>query len=1082
MCRKLMYVIVLLQVFFLRYSTADAATVFRDTFETHPLGTLPSTPEVGYLWNMYTGVLTKTVEDSNVLNGSKALEVTATGTPGMLQGYCSLVDSAPEPGYDMIFKTSWSAQTTGGMAVHLMLGSGQRVTAWYASGTTYYAFNGSIGGWVDTGVASALNRWDTIEMVMHLVDAGGGQVTGTLDMWLTAGSSPRTLIAKGIPMATWTWASNDLPRIWIAPQSSANTSYWDDVSIEKETLYSYEYGIICPWSDNVVLFGAETDPAVDTQEAIHNMMVRWKNEGWDTNIFWYMEGWWLKEPHFSDLMYMNPNSPPVQLQVFVRSSNIVESFDVLSYARQEAENLGMTFWVNRMLYNDGTLVGNSWPYQFKFMYDHPEYEVADRSGNPQLGIREMAYPQARQDMVDQFVHMVNDCGLKHIMVSLKTEMALGVPAPATADTFGFNQPVVEDMLAIYDVNILTDTRFDVNVPNWDPCDSMVENWRELRGGYLTQFLRELRDAMDNIDPNIEIAVLSGRGDYIGPPYGNMKLQWRTWVDEGIIDALLVVNYPLCSCGYGDCVSGYFYVPGGTGTLPYATMHDYIHDSNHPEIKFFRAGADYGTDTDGAVTDSIGQDTTYARNQRVAQVEQILAEDGYITFMEQNFDSFPIYNPGWANGGLGDYFYYPSLNSSPGFWEKFGDGNDLTYPVIQNDVYHGASGNAMRLNGGGNYISGIRGVNQYTVDHALDSGYATVDFWIYRKDTLSSCSVFLDNGGSYVFDVGVLVTSGSSGTVYIRTNNTWVSTGKTLSTGQWHRIFMVLDINEKEYSIYTGENADTEIYTGATWDYTGSFSAVLMFSNGGTSTNITYFDDVRITWNPNAVWYTFEFSEEDLWAHTTSADSRLYNQLAPRRHHTAWKTNVQTTDSTQPNQNVYQTTNGTDGWYQSATFDSWLSGGPLDNYNNYFGICQFNLWGAGRANGRLAWNERFRVNGGPNAWKILSTPDGWTGSIVDNPWDDNNTGGLDQYYIEWAADDYNDRILYDSYGDEVDDYVFRFAVNIVGEYDTTLEPDPNDNPFESDGTLRVWFGGNVLDPNDEFTDEGFDGIMTLTPEE
>ena len=41
----------------------------------------------------------------------------------------------------------------------------------------------------------------------------------------------------------------------------------------------------------------------------------------------------------------------------------------------------------------------------------------------------------------------------------------------------------------------------------------------------------------------------------------------------------------------------------------------------------------------------------------------------------------------------------------------------------------------------------------------------------------------------------------------------------------------------------------------------------------------------------AAWTEFWFSEEDLWNHTTSSDTRLYNQDAPRRHHTAWKSNV-----------------------------------------------------------------------------------------------------------------------------------------------------------------------------------------------
>ena len=231
----------------------------------------------------------------------------------------------------------------------------------------------------------------------------------------------------------------------------------------------------------------------------------------------------------------------------------------------------------------------------------------------------------------------------------------------------------------------------------------------------------------------------------------------------------------------------------------------------------------------------------------------------------------------------------------------------------------------------------------------------------------------------------------------------------------------------------------------------------------------------------ATWYTFEFSEEDLFNHTTSADTRLYNQDAPRRHHTAWKADVQTTDATQPNQSLYQGAAGTNGWYQTDTYDNWLSGGPKDNLGNEFGLSQFNLWGAGWPNVKDAWDESYRVNASAGAWEILATPAGWSGAIVENPWPDNGDASpLDQYFIEWTADGFTDRILYSS-ADGTDDNVFKFKVDIIGEYATVVEPTPDGNPFEADGSLRIWFGGYLMDNNNEFTNEGYDGVMTIVPE-
>jgi hypothetical protein len=232
-------------------------------------------------------------------------------------------------------------------------------------------------------------------------------------------------------------------------------------------------------------------------------------------------------------------------------------------------------------------------------------------------------------------------------------------------------------------------------------------------------------------------------------------------------------------------------------------------------------------------------------------------------------------------------------------------------------------------------------------------------------------------------------------------------------------------------------------------------------------------------------YQFRFSEEDLWSHTPSADSALYSQDAPRRHHTDWKTAVQTTDSAQPNQNEYsrQIGMGTNGWKQTATYDSWLNGGPEDNDGNAFGICHVQLWGANFPNSKFAWGERMKIaNTGKDAWEILATPTGWSSEIVKNPWPDPGFSN-DMYFIEWSADGFDERILYEKYGDGVEDYVFEFKVDIVGEYPTALESSPDGNPFESGSgelgsELRFWFGGYALDASNNWTNEGYDGVMEL----
>ncbi len=65
----------------------------------------------------------------------------------------------------------------------------------------------------------------------------------------------------------------------------------------------------------------------------------------------------------------------------------------------------------------------------------------------------------------------------------------------------------------------------------------LEPWRRLRGEGVTQFLRELRSALDARGMELGIGVPAG--DYMGPPLGNLYLDWRTWVREKLLDDLVI---------------------------------------------------------------------------------------------------------------------------------------------------------------------------------------------------------------------------------------------------------------------------------------------------------------------------------------------------------------------------------------------------------------------------------------------------------------------------------------------------------------------------------------------------------------
>ena len=612
---------------------------------------------------------------------------------------------------------------------------------------------------------------------------------------------------------------------------------------------AYEYGVGISRGDSVVTFGPETDPATETPESIAVMMSRWADHGYNS-ILWREISWLFGAKHHAHLI-MNPYSRPLTIGHHYVMTDVAQAFDGIAVAKREAQAQGMEFWVWEEVWNDGTPSGPEpyyWPLGLDFLINNPHYQVVDRNGNYQYGVREMAWPQARQQKIDEFVEVVTDHNVSQLMIVLRTEMALTNPAPDTGDTMGFGQPVVDDMIRLYGVNIISDPRFDVTNPSFNINDPMVENWRELRGSYFTQFLRETRSAMNMINPNIKLGIYCNQGEYLGPPFGNMKQQWRTWVDEGLIDRIYT-GQDMGSCIGGDCGTGYLSDRlKGIGVLPFSTFKAYIAASSHPEIKLIKGGSGYSADSDGSMADTSSEDKTFADSQRQAQIQQNLNIHGFINYIKQDFDGFQTYTYGRANGGCGDSRYYPSLNASPGWWERFGGAND-PYCFIQNTIVHGDSGNAAKVMCGHGDLSARRTVSPgYSVDFAMSNGYATFESWIYRDSRDSDILISFRNFNQPYNEV-VLWIRYASGRVSVKSTEGWRDTGYNLVDKKWHKLLLKLNLDAKLYSVYTGDNGDIELTTGAAWANTTYFDYI-EYHPQNTTGSATYVDDVVIRWNPD----------------------------------------------------------------------------------------------------------------------------------------------------------------------------------------------------------------------------------------
>jgi hypothetical protein len=132
----------------------------------------------------------------------------------------------------------------------------------------------------------------------------------------------------------------------------------------------------------------------------------------------------------------------------------------------------------------------------------------------------LAYPEVRRHFVDRYQRLLAAGSFDGLFVCLRSQSR---PADF-ADQFGFNRPVRDEFLKRYGRDI------------WSEDFDLV-HWRNLLGEYLTIFLMELKEKLNRGSRLLVVGV--PRGNILGPPFGNMTLQWKTWIQRGLVDQLII---------------------------------------------------------------------------------------------------------------------------------------------------------------------------------------------------------------------------------------------------------------------------------------------------------------------------------------------------------------------------------------------------------------------------------------------------------------------------------------------------------------------------------------------------------------
>jgi len=279
------------------------------------------------------------------------------------------------------------------------------------------------------------------------------------------------------------------------------------------------------WPDHLV-FG-EGDGKLDTVEAVQRRFSVWRESFGVETVQWREVRTRRDLSHY----YASADNPRTQ----ERKIHSID-WDDFKVVPQVAHDLGMKAQLYVSVLDDGRglptdeeravsfhndMHGQHVTWQTDWSREHPEYATVDRAGfNRQWGVLCYGYEEVRRHMADRIEWLASAGAFDGVFLCLRSQAR---PADH-ADQYGFNEPVRADMLAA--------TGKDIRTEDFD-----LEAWRRLNGSYFTEFLREVRRSLQPRSMTLSVGI--PRGDVAGPPLGNWELQWRDWVAEGIVDALVI---------------------------------------------------------------------------------------------------------------------------------------------------------------------------------------------------------------------------------------------------------------------------------------------------------------------------------------------------------------------------------------------------------------------------------------------------------------------------------------------------------------------------------------------------------------
>lgn len=283
--------------------------------------------------------------------------------------------------------------------------------------------------------------------------------------------------------------------------------------------------------DNEILFN---EPPIDSPEAIDEVLDVLKKAYGVKRIYW-------RAPQVDQILYKGVfREEAAHHGPWGKWMNhLFADLKTGDYMISAAKARGMEVWGVAALFDHGSQAYVEYPtkgygpffFESAIRLKYPEAIPVDRAGIRRMsGPICFAYPEARKELVRLYTDLVRDKGYDGLSFQTYVENQ----GTRFDDEYGFNEPIVVEFKKRYGVDIRT-----------EPYDR--EKLAELRGEYLTQFFRELREAMRPL--NVKISVMLDAKTPDLPQYwlafrdillsGRITVDWRAYAREDLVDELFV---------------------------------------------------------------------------------------------------------------------------------------------------------------------------------------------------------------------------------------------------------------------------------------------------------------------------------------------------------------------------------------------------------------------------------------------------------------------------------------------------------------------------------------------------------------